>query len=81
AGGVLSADPDAIRTAARGMLIYALSCRANMSDSGLVARVAGDAIGADRHLPHMATDEFLSCLSRQALERTATEEAVAVAAR
>lgn len=76
AGGVLSADHGAIRTAARAILAYTLSCRANMSDSGLVARVAGTTIGAGQHLPHMATEEFLACLSRQALERTAGAEGV-----
>ena len=78
---MLTADHATIRTAARGMLAYALSCRSNMSDSGPAARVAGTAIGADRHLPHMATDEFLSCVSRQALERSAASESVAVGAR
>jgi ParB/RepB/Spo0J family partition protein len=80
-GGALTADAGTIRSAARFMLAYALSCRANMSSSGAVARVAGVAIGADRHLPHMATEAFLSCLSRQALERSAANEAVAIGAR
>jgi ParB family transcriptional regulator, chromosome partitioning protein len=38
-------------------------------DSGLPARIAGDAIGADAHLGNMATEEFLSCLSKTAIER------------
>ena len=80
-GGVLTADHATVRAAARSILGYALSCRANMSNSGVVALLAGAAIGADRHLPHMATDEFLSCLSRQALERSATQESVAISAR
>jgi ParB family transcriptional regulator, chromosome partitioning protein len=33
-----------------------------------VARIAGEAIGADTFLPNMGTEEFLSCLSRIALE-------------
>jgi hypothetical protein len=58
---------DAARRA-RGVLIDVLSCRENRSNSGIVARVAGDAIGADGFLPNMGTEEFLSCLSRPALE-------------
>jgi len=45
-----------------------LSCRENRSDSGVVARIAGEAGGADTFLPNMGTEEFLSCLSRTALE-------------
>ena len=45
-----------------------LSCRVNRSDSGIVARVAGDAVGANSFLPNMGTEDFLSCLSRTALE-------------
>jgi ParB family transcriptional regulator, chromosome partitioning protein len=47
-----------------------------MTDSGPGARIAGEAIGASLYLPTMATDEFLSCLSRQALEKAATTEGV-----
>ena len=45
-GGVLTTDQDAVRKAARAMLQVALSCRDNMTNSGIVARVAGDAIDA-----------------------------------
>jgi ParB family chromosome partitioning protein len=34
----------------------------------VIARVAGGAIGADGFLPNMATEDFLSCLSRRSLE-------------
>jgi ParB family chromosome partitioning protein len=81
AGGTLTLDNNLIRAAARDMLMQVLSCRDNMSDSGLVARVAGDTIGASLRLPSMATDEFLSCLSRQALEREATSNKVRIEAR
>jgi ParB family chromosome partitioning protein len=74
-GGVLTSDLDLVRTAARNMLVAALSCRDN-SNSGLAARIAGDAVGASLYMPTMATDEFLSCLSRQALERAAETEGV-----
>jgi ParB family transcriptional regulator, chromosome partitioning protein len=70
-GGVLTSDLELIRTAARNMLVAALSCRDNMSNSGLGARIAGEAVGASLYLPTMATDEFLTCLSRQALEKVA----------
>ena len=80
-GGVLSQDEDAIRQAAREMLVQTLSCRDNSSDSGIVARIAGNTIGAALRLPSMATDEFLSCLSRRALEREAAANAVRVETR
>ncbi|MBP2449811.1 ParB N-terminal domain-containing protein [Rhizobium leguminosarum] len=67
-GGRLAFDRETLQFAARGMLTEVLSCRENSSNSGIVARVAGDAIGADSFLPNMGTDEFLSCLSRPALE-------------
>ena len=58
------------------MLTAALSCRDNMTNSGIVARIAGDAIGASLYLPNMATDEFLSCLSKSAVEKAAAAEGV-----
>ena len=80
-GGVLTADHALIRSAARKMLTAALSCRDNMSNSGIGARIAGETIGATLRLPSMATDEFLSCLSRQALEHEARQNGVRVEAR
>lgn len=53
-----------------------MSCRRNRSDSGLAARMAGEAIGADQFLVNTATEEFLSCLSRNALEAVAGEASV-----
>ena len=80
-GGVLTADADRIRSAARHMLITTLSCRDNMSDSGIVARIAGEAVGASAYLPNTATDDFLSCLSRSALEKEATAAGARIEAR
>ena len=60
-GGVLSGEMTVLRGAARSMLAHVLSCRADAST-----------IGADRFLPNMATDEFLSCLSRQAIDAAAS---------
>ena len=80
-GGVLTADRDLLRQAARKMLIGVLSCRENRSQSGVFARIAGDAIGASSRLPNMATEEFLSCLSRGALETAARAESVNIAPR
>lgn len=77
-GGVLTADLDLLRQAARKMLIGVLSCRENRSQSGPFARIAGDAIGASLRLPNMATEAFLSCLSRGALETVARAEGVRV---
>jgi len=66
--GKLAFDVETLRIAARSTLTEVLSCRENRSDSGIVARVAGETIGADNFLPNMGTDAFLSCLSRPALE-------------
>ena len=54
-GGAITSDRAVLRSAARSMLTHALSCRVQWSNSGEVARIAGDAIGADAHLPNMAT--------------------------
>jgi hypothetical protein len=80
-GGVLTADPDILRQAARRMLTGVLSCRDNRSQSGPFARVAGETIGASLRLPNMATEAFLSCLSRNALETAAAAESVTIAPR
>jgi len=80
-GGVLTADTATLRIAARAMLTTVLSCRDNMTDSGPVARIAGDTVGAAQFLPTMATEEFLSCLSKTAIERAAAAEEVRVEAR
>ena len=68
AEGKFAFDTDTLRIAARGVLIDVLSCREGMSKSGVVALVAGAAIGADSFLVSMGTEDFLSCLSRPALE-------------
>ena len=80
-GGVLTTDASLLRQAARAMLAAVLSCRENRSQSGPFARIAGEAIGASLRLPNMATEEFLSCLSRGALEKAAAAESVRVEAR
>ena len=80
-GGVLTTDQDAVRKAARAMLQVALSCRDNMTNSGIVARVAGDAIEAKLFLPNMATEEFLSCLSKAAIDKAAADEGVKIGSR
>jgi ParB family chromosome partitioning protein len=68
ADGKLAFDRETLQQVARGVLIDVLSCRENRTDSGIVARLAGDAIGADGFLVNMGTEDFLSCLSRPALE-------------
>ncbi len=70
-GGAITSDPEVLRAAARAILVHTLSCRENFSNSGPGARIAGAAVGADEHLPSMATQEFLSCLSKKALEAVA----------
>ena len=69
--GQLNVDQDTVRQAARSVLVDVLSCRRGISDSGLVSRIAGAAIGADAYLPNMGTEEFLLCLSRASLEAIA----------
>ena len=76
AEGQLQCSEDTLRVAARLTLTEVLSCRRNASNSGIVARVAGDAIGANVFLPNMGTEDFLSCLSRQALEAVCTGTSV-----
>lgn len=68
ADGKLAFDMDTLRVVARTMLVDVFSCRENATNSGIVARVAGAAIGADAFLPNMGTEDFLSCLSRSAIE-------------
>ena len=80
-GGVLTTDVDLLRQAARRMLAGVLLCRESRSQSGPFARIAGEAIGASLRLPNMATEEFLSCLSRGALETVARAEGVNIAPR
>jgi len=70
-GGAVTSDQSLLQAAARSMLAYTLSCRENWSGSGTVARLAGDAVGADAHLPNMATQDFLACLSKAAVEEVA----------
>jgi len=74
--GKLNPDRDTLRVAARSVLIDVLSCRRGMSNSGIVSRIAGDAIGADAFLPNMGSEEFISCLSRQAMEASCVEAGV-----
>ena len=74
--GAFAFDSDTLRLAARSALIDTLSLRENRTDSGIIARIAGVAIGADTFLPNMATEEFLSSLSRGALEQTCTNTPV-----
>ena len=72
-GGHLTSDRDLLHAAARDMLIQVLSCRVGLSQSGPVARVAGDAIGADAFLPSMAEDDFLKTLSKGGIEKAIRE--------
>jgi hypothetical protein len=76
AEGKLAFDADALRIAARAVLIDVLSCRENISKSGIVALMAGEAIGADGFLANMGTEDFLSCLSRPALEASCKDTPV-----
>jgi ParB family transcriptional regulator, chromosome partitioning protein len=76
-GGKLTSDAALIHTTAIKVLQTMLSCRlAYGVGSGLAARIAGEAIGADADLPHMGTEEFLACLSRGALEAEASRHRV-----
>ncbi len=81
AEGKLAFDIDTLRVAARGVLTDVLSCRENISKSGIVAIVAGSAVGADSFLSSMGTEDFLSCLSRPALEASCSDTPVLPRAR
>lgn len=70
-GGRITKDIDLLRETARKLLASLFSCLDNATNSGLIARIAGDTIGADEHLGNMGTEEFLSCLSKTAIEETA----------
>ena len=62
-------DAERLRVVARQMLAAVLSCSIGRSDSGLLARIAGDALGADVHIGNMATEDFLGCLSKAGIEK------------
>jgi ParB/RepB/Spo0J family partition protein len=81
AEGKLAFDMDTVRIAMRNVLIDVLSCREGMSKSGIGAIVAGQVIGADGFLANMGTEDFLSCLSRPALEASCTDTPVLPRAR
>ena len=74
--GRITQDATLVRKAARDMLAHVLTCRPGYHSSGVAARLVGDAIGADAHLPNMATEEFLSSLSKAALEKAAALHSV-----
>ncbi len=76
--GTLMLERDTLQRTARSLLRHVLSCQVNRTNSGLAARIAGHAIGADSFLPNMGTNEFLSCLSRSAMEGTAKLASVPV---
>jgi ParB family chromosome partitioning protein len=75
-GGVLTQDLAILRKTARSLLGLLYSCRENASRSGITARIAGQTINATRHLPSMANEQFLSCLSKAALNGEATTHGV-----
>ena len=81
AEGKFAFDTDTLRIAARGVLVDAFSCREGMSKSGVVAIVAGSAIGADGFLANMGREDFLSCLSRPSLEGSCADTPVLPRAR
>ena len=68
-GGQLTHDVARLRVVARQMLASLLSCSVGRGGSGLVARIAGAAIGADAHIGNMATEDFLGCLSKAGIEK------------
>jgi ParB family chromosome partitioning protein len=67
--GQLTHDAERMRVVARQMLADVLSCSPGRNDSGLIARIAGHALGADAHISTMATEEFLACLSKAGIEK------------
>lgn len=79
--GKLSYDRETLQQVARLVLTDVLSCRENRSNSGMLALLAGAVIGADAFLPTMGTEDFLSCLSRPALEASCTGTSILPRAR
>ena len=71
-GGRLTQDAERLRVVARQMLASVLSCSLGHGDSGFVARIAGETLGADAHLPDMANEDFLGCLSKAGIEKVAS---------
>lgn len=69
--GTLTVNTLTIVQAGRAMLAEVLSCRADASRSGAAATIAGLVLGADEHLPNLATAEFLGCMSRAEIEAAA----------
>ena len=75
-GGKLTSDSALIHSTAIKVLQTVLNCRLTYGvGSGLAARIAGDAIGADAELPHMDRG-VPACLSRAALEAEASRHRV-----
>jgi len=75
--GALTDDPAVLQKTARQMLVEILSCREDRTNSGIAARLAGQAIGADNFLPNLATSDFLVTLSRAIIEKAAVENGIA----
>ncbi len=76
--GTLTMERDTLQQTARSVLRHVLSCQVNRTNSGVAALMVGQVIGANSFLPNMGTDEFLSCLSRAALEGTAKSASVPI---
>lgn len=74
--GRLAYDRETLQQVTRAVLVDVLSTREDRTQSGMVARVAGVAIGADTCLPNMGTEDFLGCLSRSALEAACADTSV-----
>ena len=74
--GRLAYDRETLQQVTRAVLVDVLSAREDRTQSGMVARVVGVAIGADAHLPNMGTEDFLACLSRSALEAACADTSV-----
>lgn len=74
--GRLDFDRETLNRAARLVLIELFSCNLDATNSGVASVIAGEAIGADTFLPNMATEEYLSCLSRPALEAVGSADNV-----
>jgi ParB family chromosome partitioning protein len=74
----LRADPTTLLQTARDALRIGLSLRDTTygGNSGMVARAAGVAVNADRHLPTMGTEEFVSCLSKSEMEAVGSASGV-----
>jgi ParB family chromosome partitioning protein len=74
-------QPPEVREADGELIVKAGGRRVKAAIAAELPKIAGDAIDAKLFLPNMATEEFLSCLSKAAVEKAAAAEGVKIGSR